>query len=450
MHAFMHPPDPQFIANFAWSWSESQWRQVLRPHWEDRRGITGAEEINLREQVDGTMEWLLALELACSTGYLDLADTRAQVTYKYPAWFDDLGCYAASPGETQALGEAREIFLQAGSLACNWIRKTPLEPATPVRNCPLVWNQVFYEEWWLYWCVARRQCLQASGMAAESRRLAGVHPLPPAVYQIAADAESDPDLTFGSLGNVIRMCEADFGARIDIDVTSIRKHPDTAVSTSHCAVGTSHYDDGTIGYLIYMKSSLAADAETAVLEYKASHPDFPHETTADQFFSDDQFESYRRLGRSVAARTFRDINPSAPFLDIAENLCNLWTPNLTQEDKFVGHARALTELWSRLQSDPNLHFLGHELFARLPASPPPHPDQLVAAFYYYRQVIQLMENVFLELQLDNSWHHPDNAGWKHLFQLWADCATFQSVWRESQMTCGIRFRLFCQRFLGLP
>ena len=151
---------------------------------------------------------------------------------------------------------------------------------------------------------------------------------------------------------MIRICEVDFGAKIDIDVASIRKHPDTSVSTSHCAVGTIHYDDGTTGYLIYMKSSLTADAETAVLEYKASHPHFLHETTADQFFSDDQIESYRMLGCSIAARTFRDINPSAPFLVMAENLCNLWTPNLTKEGKFVGHAKALTELWSKLQSGP--------------------------------------------------------------------------------------------------
>lgn len=267
---------------------------------------------------------------------------------------------------------------------------------------------------------------------------------------IAADAECDPNLVFGSLGNVIRICEVDFGAKIAIDVASIRKHPDTGLSVNHCAVGKIYYDDGTTGYLIYMKSSLSTDAETAVLAYKASHPDFPHETTADQFFSDDQFESYRILGRRVAARTFRDIDPSATFLTIAENLYSLWTPKLTGEDKFLGHARALTDLWATLQSDPNGHFLGHELFAGLPASPPPHPEQLIAAFYYYSQVIQLMENVFLDLQLDDTWDHPDNAGWRNLFKRWSDSPTFQSVWTESKMTYGIRFRQFCQRSLGLP
>jgi hypothetical protein len=33
-----------------------------------------------------------------------------------------------------------------------------------------------------------------------------------------------------------------------------------------------------------------------VANYAASHPEFPHETTADQWFSESQLESYRALG----------------------------------------------------------------------------------------------------------------------------------------------------------
>ena len=40
--------------------------------------------------------------------------------------------------------------------------------------------------------------------------------------------------------------------------------------------------------------------DTSVLQYKAGHPHFPHETTGDQFYAEDQFESYRRLGAEVA------------------------------------------------------------------------------------------------------------------------------------------------------
>ena len=36
-----------------------------------------------------------------------------------------------------------------------------------------------------------------------------------------------------------------------------------------------------------------------MLEYKKSHPTFPHQSTADQFFDEPQFESYRILGSHV-------------------------------------------------------------------------------------------------------------------------------------------------------
>src|SRR5947208_3247485 len=81
MNALLKPPDPQFIADFvSSSWSESRRRRVLRPHWEDPSGITDSKEINQRQQFDGVMEWLLTLELACSTEYLGLKDTKKRVT----------------------------------------------------------------------------------------------------------------------------------------------------------------------------------------------------------------------------------------------------------------------------------------------------------------------------------------------------------------------------------
>ena len=36
-----------------------------------------------------------------------------------------------------------------------------------------------------------------------------------------------------------------------------------------------------------------------VLSYRAAHPTFPHETTADQWFTEAQTESYRKLGSFI-------------------------------------------------------------------------------------------------------------------------------------------------------
>ena len=60
---------------------------------------------------------------------------------------------------------------------------------------------------------------------------------------------------------------------------------------------------GTAGHVDHGKSTLVASLTgrepVDVLQYHAQHPDFPHETTADQFFDEAQWESYRRLGEFV-------------------------------------------------------------------------------------------------------------------------------------------------------
>jgi hypothetical protein len=54
--------------------------------------------------------------------------------------------------------------------------------------------------------------------------------------------------------------------------------------------------------LIYIKASLSGDENDYVTAYKAAYPRFPHETTADQLFSEEQFEAYRALGEHIARR----------------------------------------------------------------------------------------------------------------------------------------------------
>ncbi|MGH9143325.1 MAG: hypothetical protein ACRD2I_19495, partial [Vicinamibacterales bacterium] len=121
---------------------------------------------------------------------------------------------------------------------------------------------------------------------------------------IISDAECDPDLKFEGLGTLIRMCDVDFGVRIILDVGSIRSGTD-AWSRNRYAVGRIIYGPGEPdGVLVYLKASMTGREGTAILQYKASHQSFPHETTGDQFYGEDQFESYRSLGRDVALAAF--------------------------------------------------------------------------------------------------------------------------------------------------
>jgi hypothetical protein len=64
------------------------------------------------------------------------------------------------------------------------------------------------------------------------------------------------------------------------------------------------FPDGRAGQILAIKPRLSAAAPHDVRQYKNTSPDFPHETTADQFFDDVQWESHRALGYSQARALF--------------------------------------------------------------------------------------------------------------------------------------------------
>ncbi len=122
-------------------------------------------------------------------------------------------------------------------------------------------------------------------------------------YIVVCDAEQDEGLAFGGLATAIRMCRTDFGAEIDIHLDRIARKPDNKLesfSGCHYAVGKIAYKDAPPGKLVYLKASLTGDEPADVLGFHKKVPMFPHESTADQWFKESQFESYRALGYHVA------------------------------------------------------------------------------------------------------------------------------------------------------
>jgi len=137
---------------------------------------------------------------------------------------------------------------------------------------------------------------------------------------IVSDGECDPMPSFEGLGTLIRMCEVDFGYRVTLDVAPIRPGA-SPWSTRRFAVGCIHYGPGIPdGILIYLKASLTGQEDTSVQQYKSSHPAFPHESTGDQFYGEDQFESYRRLGREIALEVFAQAPHSPDIVTFAASL----------------------------------------------------------------------------------------------------------------------------------
>lgn len=128
---------------------------------------------------------------------------------------------------------------------------------------------------------------------------------------VVIDAEADPNMAFGSFVDAQRMARIDLGIRIDLNWEAIRlatlacnaafkkgERPteDEGRQRPHTAIGTIDYGGSKKGTLIYVKSSVTGDENDYIRAYKAKNASFPHETTGDQFFSEEQFEAYRALG----------------------------------------------------------------------------------------------------------------------------------------------------------
>jgi len=265
---------------------------------------------------------------------------------------------------------------------------------------------------------------------------------------IASDAECDPDLQFGSLGNVVRICETDFGAKIDLDVESVRKVPASGLSQAHCAVGTITYSNGDRGCIIYLKAAMTGDEDIGIAQYRAVHPAFPHESTEDQFYAEDQFESYRRLGHHIVLHAFRGVGPGETPAEIGDRLADVWAPAGPGAASYESFARDLDELRERFRSAPDLARLFKELAE--PGEAPETGELTQAEVCACLEMTQFMERVFLGIRLGDYWEHPDNRGWALLFSSWARSPLFRAVWSRNIQKFGISFEYFCSERIGLP
>jgi hypothetical protein len=123
-------------------------------------------------------------------------------------------------------------------------------------------------------------------------------------YIVVSDAGADPQCAFEDLGNAVRKAKID----LDIDVRfkqlslSRRGKRFKPPPQRAWALGEIIYPElGCTGTLLYLKPSffsrdLPMPLPVDVIAYANASATFPHESTADQFFSESQFESYRKLG----------------------------------------------------------------------------------------------------------------------------------------------------------
>lgn len=149
-------------------------------------------------------------------------------------------------------------------------------------------------------------------------------------FMVMCDCGADPDYRFDDLANLIRLARIDHGLEIKVnrDVLAeghllnqyfgapedFQRLADGRLppSSNRCAVLLdvySHATDSSPGTsltarILLIKPSLIMDSAADVRNYQSGHPSFPQESTADQFFDEAQWESYRKLGLEIAQKLF--------------------------------------------------------------------------------------------------------------------------------------------------
>ena len=291
-------------------------------------------------------------------------------------------------------------------------------------------------------------------------------------YILVSDCGADSEVAFDDLANVLRRVREDFGVEIELDVAPLRPDANRRAK-QHAVVGTIHYDGmGGMdkGTIIYVKPCLTGDEPPDVLQYSTRNDEFPHEGTADQFYDEAQWESYRRLGEhamdavlnfcetegsgahNTPDRLFRDARSHwhpAPedlnvnFLAMSERCANLEHDLMSEgperlRAEFFVEATALTARGVQPQSphDP-------ATTSDTPTAPPQalaHHREEIQILSYLVRVAQIMEDLWVAADLDRYWSHPLNEGWMNYFRRWAATPSFRRWWPviASMYSLGLR------------
>jgi len=137
-------------------------------------------------------------------------------------------------------------------------------------------------------------------------------------FMISFDHSQDDDYNFISLADLTRTVRADFGAELrclskhELDgyVNAKIRHlfgtkKDIKNKNAYASLIEVTYRDGSIGHILYIVPNIIGDEPTDVYSYKLENKDFPQQTTLDQFFDEEQWESYRRLMNYIVQELFK-------------------------------------------------------------------------------------------------------------------------------------------------
>ena len=130
-------------------------------------------------------------------------------------------------------------------------------------------------------------------------------------FIIVVDGGMEPGMECADLMLAQRYAQIDLGVRFDLDITDLALNAKQR-TRAYAVFGKIHYNmpEGStapedLGWVIYVKLACTGGEPGYVSDYRRLHPDFPHQTTAQQLYDEAEFEAYRRLGECAGESLFR-------------------------------------------------------------------------------------------------------------------------------------------------
>ncbi len=327
-------------------------------------------------------------------------------------------------------------------------------------------------------------------------------------FIVAVDADAAPTVR-ENIGRIVRLARMDFGVRIEIDATPIT--PDeNGISTAHLVVGRIHYGDvhkpareqpphdpdfcydNNQGIIIWISLAVTGDESGDLKNYRQMHDDFPYRSTADQFFDENEFESYRELGEHSVETMLKHVSlgsttaPCGTAGDLEERASEevaQWEDKLKRSFTFtLENTRTSTEyeesekkmasllkqstarelfvsvfnrwlarpdqydrddvtqnlgyvtILDKLRQDPRLSRLAAQIYGEKNGQPGSAPvaEDLFAEKIMVGEMMTLLQNAWFCLDLEYNFLHPVHRGWLGVFRRWTSTQVFQQHWyRES-------------------
>jgi hypothetical protein len=179
-------------------------------------------------------------------------------------------------------------------------------------------------------------------------------------FIISFDHGCDPSYNFESLADLARTVRADFGIElrmlnsselddiVDPDIRNLfgeksdirrdhgaldginwnsngwsrggeSRYTSSAVSQgvgkwakAYASIVEVKYKDGSVGHMLYVIPTLMGDEPIDVISYYMRNQEFPMQTTNDQFFDEEQWESYRKLMNYIVNKLFSKDGDKTP------------------------------------------------------------------------------------------------------------------------------------------